>query len=214
MLAAPIADTRVFQLAGTNLSREPSRSATLRAAELAREAGARVVLDLDFRPDQWHDPRTFGVAVRSCLRLCDLVLGTEDEIRAAVLADPAQVEVVHAQVSDSRVAGDVDQAVATLLALGPEAVVEKRGARGSRAHLASGEVVDAPAFPVEVVNILGAGDAFAAGLLYGYVKGWGWYETLRLANACGAILVTKPGCANFMPTYDEVMAFVERHGGL
>jgi len=214
VLAAPVAGARVFQLAGTNLSREPSRSATLLAAERAREAGARVVLDLDFRPDQWHDPRAFGVAVRSCLRLCDLVVGTEDEIKAAVLTDPAQVEVSHGQVSDSRVAGDIERALATLLALGPAAAVEKRGARGSCAHLADGAVVEAPAFPVEVVNILGAGDAFAAGLLYGYVKGWAWYESLRLGNACGAIVVTKPGCANFMPTYEEVTAFVERHGGL
>lgn len=213
VLAAPVGEARVFQLAGTNLSREPSRSATLFACEQAREAGAQVVLDLDFRPDQWHDPRAFGVAVRSCLRLCHVVVGTEDELRAAVLADPAQVEVPHAQVSDSRVAGDVDKAVEALLSLGPEAVVEKRGPGGSRAHLADGSVIDAPGFPVDVVNILGAGDAFAAGLLYGRLQGWGWDEALRLGNACGAIVVTKPGCANFMPTYDEVMAFLAERGG-
>jgi 5-dehydro-2-deoxygluconokinase len=214
VLAAPVGECRVFQLAGTNLSREPSRSASLFAAERAKRAGAQVVLDLDFRPDQWHDPRAFGVAVRSCLRLCDLVLGTEDELKAAVLSDPSQVEIAHAQVSDTRVVGDVGAALAALLALGPQAIVEKRGERGSRAHLSDGTHVDAPAFPVEVVNILGAGDAFAAGFLYGYVKGWSWYEALRLGNACGAILVTKPGCANFMPTYEEVMDFVEQHGGL
>src|SRR5207245_1759846 len=95
VIAAPIGDTRVFQFAGTNLSREPSRSATLFAAERARETGARVVLDVDFRPDQWHDARAFGVAVRSALRLVDLVLGTEDELNAAVLTDPAQVNVAH-----------------------------------------------------------------------------------------------------------------------
>jgi 5-dehydro-2-deoxygluconokinase len=80
--------------------------------------------------------------------------------------------------------------------------------------LPAGVVVDAPAFPVEVVNVLGAGDAFAAGLIYGYVHGWDWYRSARLANACGAILVTKQGCANFMPTLAEVMAFVESRGGL
>src|SRR6202142_1726679 len=65
VLAAPIAQSRVFQFAGTNLSQEPSRSATLYAAELARNAGTAVVLDLDFRPNQWHDARAYGVAVRS-----------------------------------------------------------------------------------------------------------------------------------------------------
>ena len=58
--AAPIRDSRVFQFAGTNRSKEPGRSATLYAAELANNAGTSVVLDLYFRPDQWQDPRAFG----------------------------------------------------------------------------------------------------------------------------------------------------------
>jgi len=80
VLAAPIADSYIFQFAGTNLSKDPSRSATLCAAELAQRARTEVVLDIDFRPDQWHDPRAFGVAIRSALRLVDIVIGTEDEI--------------------------------------------------------------------------------------------------------------------------------------
>jgi 5-dehydro-2-deoxygluconokinase len=214
VLAAPLSDARVFQFAGTNLSREPSRSATLFGAERAREAGARVVLDLDFRPDQWHDPRAFGVAIRSCLRLADVVLGTVDEVNAAVLADLREVRVEHAQVSDARVGGSVEDAVERLLALGPEAVVEKRGEDGSRVWTRDGGRVAAPGFPVEVQNILGAGDAFAAGFLYGYVNGWDWHRSARLGNACGAIVVTKHGCANFMPTLEEATAFADAHGGL
>jgi 5-dehydro-2-deoxygluconokinase len=213
VLAAPVADSRVFQFAGTNLSKEPSRSATLFAAELARGAGATVVLDIDFRPDQWHDPRAFGVAVRSALRLVDIVIGTEDEINAAMLSDPAAVQLTHSQVSDARVGGDVDAAIARILAAGPQALVRKRGSHGARVYLADGTQIDAPGFPVEIANILGAGDAFASGFLYGFVNDWGWYKSARLGNACGAIVVTKHGCANFMPTYDEVMAFVESRGG-
>jgi 5-dehydro-2-deoxygluconokinase len=93
-------------------------------------------------------------------------------------------------------------------------VVEKVGSRGARIHLAGGEVIDAPGYPVEIYNILGAGDAFGAGFLYGYINGWGWRKSARLGNACGAIVVTKHGCANFMPTYDEVLAFVNERGGL
>ena len=70
VLAAPIGHIRVFQFAGTNLSKEPSRSATLYAAELAKNAGTSVVFDLDFRPDQWQDPRAFGAAVRSTTNRC------------------------------------------------------------------------------------------------------------------------------------------------
>jgi 5-dehydro-2-deoxygluconokinase len=214
VLAAPLADVRVFQFAGTNLSREPSRSATLFAAERAKGAGARVVCDLDFRPDQWHDARAFGVAIRSVLRLVDVALGTVDEVNAAVLADPEHVRLEHSQVSDARVAGDVEAAARLLLALGPHAVVEKRGPEGARVWPRGEPPLDVAGFPVEVQNVVGAGDAFAAGFLYGYVKGWSWYDAARLGNACGAIVVTRHGCANFMPTLAEATALAEAHGGL
>lgn len=218
VLAAPIVQSRVFQFAGTNLSREPSRSATLCAAEIAHGAGVDVILDIDFRPSQWDDPRAFGVAIRSALRLVDVVIGTEDEIKATVLSDATQVAVTHSQVSDARVGGDTAAAIAALLALGPRAVVEKTGAQGARVHLGGAEGVsevhEAPGFPVQVKNILGAGDAFGAGFIYGYVKNWGWQKSARLGNACGAIVVTEHGCANFMPTLEEVMAFIDERGGL
>ena len=63
-------------------------------------------------------------------------------------------------------------------------------------------------------NILGAGDAFAAGFLYGYVNGWDWYRAARLGNACGSIVVGRHGCANFMPTLHEATALADEHGGL
>jgi 5-dehydro-2-deoxygluconokinase len=217
VLAAPIADSRALLISGTGLSKEPSRSATLFAAEVARQAGTTVVLDIDFRPDQWHDHRAFGVTLRSALHLVDLVIGTEDEIKAVVLTDPDQVSLITSQVSDTRVSGDVKAAVQVLLDLGPRVLVQKRGAAGATVHLVSNggsvQAIDVPGFPVEVQNILGAGDAFASGFLCGFIKGWDWYKAARLGNACGAILVTKHGCANFMPTYDEVMTFVQDHGG-
>jgi 5-dehydro-2-deoxygluconokinase len=218
VLAAPVADSRIFQFAGTNLSKEPSRSATMFGAELAKRVGAEVVLDIDFRPDQWHDPRAFGVAVRGILPAVDIVIGTEDELNAALLLDVGQMRLTHSQMSDTKVAGNVDEAISALLSLGPRVLLQKLGAEGVRVHVKQEdgrvEQIDAAGFPVEVYNILGAGDAFAAGFLYGYVKGWGWYKSARLANACGAIVVTKHGCANFMPTMEEIEQFVEGYGGL
>jgi 5-dehydro-2-deoxygluconokinase len=217
VLATPIADSRALLITGTGLSKEPSRSATLFAAETARRAGTAVALDIDFRPDQWDDPRAFGVTLRSALRLVDIVIGTEDEINAAMLTNPGQISLTHSQISDARVSGNISTAISALLSLGPRVLAQKRGAAGSRVHLVSNgsltTQIDVPGFPVEVSNILGAGDAFASGFLYGFVKGWDWYKAARLGNACGAILVTKHGCANFMPTHDEVMAFIQDHGG-
>lgn len=214
VLAAPIADCKVFQFAGTNLSMEPSRSATMFAAEMAKQAGATIVFDVDFRPDQWHDVRAFGVVARSVLRLVDVVIGTEDEINAAMLEDASQMDLTHSQISDAKVAGDTRTGIEFMLTLGPKAVVEKIGPEGARIYLKDGDVIDAPGFPVEVTNILGAGDAFGGGFLYGLVNHWGWYKSARLGNACGAIVVTEHGCANFMPTMDEVEKFVEPFGGL
>src|SRR5438105_927214 len=106
VLAAPLASCRIFEFSGTGLSREPSRSATIFAAEQARQGGAKVLFDVDFRPDQWHDTRAFGITVRSVLRLADIVLGTEDECKAVTLTDPAQVNVSHSQISGPQVIGD------------------------------------------------------------------------------------------------------------
>jgi 5-dehydro-2-deoxygluconokinase len=214
VLAAPIARSRVFQFAGTNLSQEPSRSATLYAAEVARKAGVAVVLDLDFRPDQWHDPRAFGTTVRSALPCTDIVMGTEDEINAAMLTDPKSVRLTHSQISDARVKGNTAGHVAGLLERGPGVVVEKRGEAGCRVHRRGNKAEEVPGFPVTVQNILGAGDAFGAGFLYGYVKGWDLRKAVRLGNACGAMVVTRHGCSISMPFWDEVMAFADERGGL
>ena len=218
VLATPIAESRVFQFAGTNLYQDPCRSATLFAVELAQKSETEVILDIDFRPDQWHDPRAFGVVIRSVLPNVDIVLGTDDEINAVMLADPNQMELTDSQVSDTKVHGDVNTAIKSILSLGPKAVLQKRGSDGVRVHLKQedglSKQIEALGFPVDIYNILGAGDAFAAGFIYGYINGWGWYKSAQLGNACGAIVVTKHGCANFMPTYNEVMAFVETRGGL
>jgi 5-dehydro-2-deoxygluconokinase len=213
VLAAPIAESHMLLISGTGLSREPSRSATIFAAERAQASGTTVVLDLDFRPDQWHDARTFGVTIRSVLRLIDVVLGTADEVKAGALREDVSVTVEHSQVSAAQVSGDILEAVAAILNAGPEALLLKRGGEGTTVYLASGETIKAATFPVEVYNVLGAGDAFASGFLYGYRKGWDWYRAARMGNACGAIVVTRHGCANFMPYEREALAFIEERGG-
>ena len=206
ILRSPINETAIFQFAGTNLSKEPSRSATMFAAEKAKEQGATVVFDIDFRPDQWHDVRAFGVVVRSVLRLVDIVIGTDDEINAATITRTEQLTVTHSQMSGARVTGTGD-AVLQLLALGSRAIVQKLGPNGAAVHLQTGETLPVPGYPVTVVNVLGAGDAFAAGFLYGMSKKWSWYKAARLGNACGAILVTKHGWSEYMPTMTENVTF-------
>jgi 5-dehydro-2-deoxygluconokinase len=198
--AAPVARSRALLLTGTGLSRQPSRDATLFAAEHARSNDTRVVLDLDFRAELWPDARGFGLAVRSILPHVDVVLGTSEEVRAALLTGRACEQ-------------DAARAIESALASGPEALVMKRGAEATHVYARGGEVLEAPTFEVEVLNVLGAGDAFAGGFLYGYLKGWGLGRAARMGNACGAIVVTRHGCANFMPYEQEALAFIEERGG-
>ncbi len=213
VLTAPIAESRAVLISGTGLSKEPSRSATIYAAEQAKALGKRVFLDLDFRADQWHDPRAFGVVIRSALRYIDIAIGTEEEIKAATLTNVSQLTIEHSQISNPTIEGDMAVAIETLLGAGPDALIVKRGIEGADVHLTTAEVVHAAPFPVEVYNTLGAGDAFASGFIYGNLSGWGWEKSARLGNATGAIVVTRHGCANFMPTMSEVDAFVAECGG-
>lgn len=213
VLNTPIAAAKLLEISGTGLSKEPSRSATYFAVEQAQANGVKVVLDIDFRADQWHDPRAFGLVVRSLLPQVDIAIGTEEEINAAMLQDRSQLSILHSQISAPQIKGDLETNVRSLLALGPTALIVKRGARGASVFLADGAVLEVPGFPVEIYNVLGAGDSFASGFLYGYLKGWDWYKSCRMGNACGAIVVMRHGCANFMGYEDEVLAFIEERGG-
>lgn len=210
---SPVRDTRILEVSGTAFSREPSRSAAFYALEQARDAGAQIVLDIDFRADQWHDARAFGVVLRSVLPHVDVAIGTEEEVKAAMLSEVGQVQITHSQITAPEVRGDLQANVEHLLRLGPRALVVKRGAQGATIFPHHGEPIDAPGFPVEIYNVLGAGDAFASGFIYGLANGWDWYRSARMGNACGAIVVTRHGCANFMAYEEEALAFIEERGG-
>ena len=213
VLATPITASRAVQLSGAALAKEPSRSATFFAAEEAKAAGVTVFLDLDFRADQWHDPRAYGVQVRALLPLVDVAIGTEEEINATMLRRPEDLIIRDSQITAPEIRGDLEANLHALLTKGPGALVVKRGARGSEVWLPDGNVIQAPGFPVEVLSVLGAGDAFAAGFIYGRLQGWDWYRSARMGNACGAIVVTRIGCADFTPYLEEVLEFIEQKGG-
>ena len=192
---APIDDAAIVVVTGTGLSHEPSRQATFHAAARARKANATLLVDIDYRPDQWTGPAAFSSQIRILLAVAQLAVGTDEEVMAAAGID------------------DPDAAARDLLSLGPDALVLKQGARGSRVYERSGTRTDVAPFHVEVLNVLGAGDAFASGFIYGLRRGWTLPQSARVGNATGALVVTRHGCANFMPTWPEVEAFVEGQGG-
>ena len=213
VLKTGIEKARLLEVSGTALNIEPTRSSAFLAAEIARKNDIPVMLDLDFRADQWHDIRSFGITSRAFMRNANIVLGTEEEILAAYLTDESQLKITHQQISAPEIKGDINIAIKGILNLGVEALIIKTGSRGAMVYLPDGSIQEVPGFPVDVVNILGAGDAFAAGFIYGYLKGWDWYKSCRMGNACGAHVVTQLGCANFTPYEKEILEFIESKGG-
>ncbi len=213
ILKAGIEKSRMLEVSGTALNVEPTRSAAFLAAEIASKNNIPVLLDLDFRADQWHDIRAFGITARAFMRNVNIVLGTEEEILAAYLSDESQLSISHQQISAPEITGNIEEAIQGILQLGVDVLIVKTGSRGAIVYYPDGTVQEVPGFPVEVLNVLGAGDAFAAGFIYGYLKGWDWYKCCRMGNACGAHVVTQLGCANFTPYEKDILAFIESKGG-
>jgi len=213
VIKAKVEEYNILLVNGTALNIEPSRSATFFAAEVAKKNNIDVVLDLDFRADQWHDYRAFGLMVRALLPKVKIAIGTEEEILAATMNSASQVVIRDQQISAPEITGDIDSSIERLLSSGIEILIVKRGEKGASIHRTDGSHENVPGFPVEVLNVLGAGDAFASGFLYGILQGWDLYKACRMGNASGAHVVTKKGCANFMPTLKESMDFINANGG-
>lgn len=211
--AIPMDEVALLEISGTALHVEPSRSAVFFAVERAMQCGTSTLLDIDFRADQWSDIRSFGIMIRALMPKIDIAIGTEEELLAAMLEDAAQVTIAHQQISAPTISGDIDNAIEGVLALGVSVLIVKRGAKGASIYTRDGQRIDVPGFPVEPLNILGAGDAFASGFIYGYLQGWDLYKCVRMGNASGAQVVLESGCANFMPTLPQSLAFIEKQGG-
>jgi 5-dehydro-2-deoxygluconokinase len=189
-----IGNSRILVASGTALSSRPSQAATLLALETARRAGQRTILDSDYRPVAWPNPTVTGLVTRRALSLVDVVIGTEQEVKVVGGSD------------------GLETCIERIMAEGVETLVLKRGEAGCTIISAEGARVEVPSFPVEVLNLIGAGDGFAAGFIFGYLQGWDWYRVGRYANAVGAIVVTRHGCASAMPTPAEVSEFMARYG--
>ncbi|MFD4590951.1 5-dehydro-2-deoxygluconokinase [Streptomyces rubiginosohelvolus] len=195
-----VRDARIFWMTGTGLSAEPSRSATLAALRARSESAARAerpgaprrtatVFDLDWRPMFWDggdDSPEAPARYREALAHATVAVGNVDECAIAT--------------------GEREPyaAARALLAAGAELAVVKQGPKGVLAVHRDGTAADCPPLPVEVVNGLGAGDAFGGALCHGLLAGWPLDRIVRYANAAGAIVASRLACSSAMPFPDEV----------
>jgi 5-dehydro-2-deoxygluconokinase len=185
-----IRGARVFWTTGTGLSAEPSRTATLTALAARDEAGpgAITVHDLDHRPMFWRDESEAGRWAREALAHATVAVGNRDEVAVAVgTRDP-------------------HEASAALLELGLGLAIVKCGPEGVLARTPE-RVVEVEPVPVEVVNGLGAGDAFGGALVHGLLADWPLGGVVRLANAAGSYVAGQLACADAMPTMAQLETF-------
>jgi 5-dehydro-2-deoxygluconokinase len=183
-----IRDAAVVWLTATGLSRQPSLAA--HHALLAMRGRARhTVFDLDYRPMFWADPQSASAAIAPLLEHVTVAVGNREECHVAV--------------------GETDpmRAADALLARGVELAIVKQGPRGVLAKTRD-ETVEVPPVPVDVVNGLGAGDAFGGALCHGLIEGWDLRRILTFANAAGAIVASRLECSTAMPTCAEVDAVI------
>jgi 5-dehydro-2-deoxygluconokinase len=179
-----VRDAGIFWVTGTGLSIEPSRATTLEA--LTWRDGETIV-DLDWRPMFWTEEP--GDYMRAAIERATVAVGNAEEAGVAVgEAEPLEM-------------------ARRLLALGPRLAIVKLGPRGVLAA-AGDEHWIVPPIPVEVVNGLGAGDAFGGALCHGLLSGWDVERIVRYANAAGAVVASRLGCADDMPTAADVEALL------
>ena len=181
---------RIFWTTGTGLSDEPSRTATLGALE-ARGRAAITVHDLDYRPMFWPSPEHAGELQRRALALATVAVGNREEAAVAIGDGPPEEQA------------------ARLLDAGLDVAVVKLGPEGVLVATRDG-MERIPPVDVEVVNGLGAGDAFGAALCHGLLSGWEIARTIRFANAAGAYVAGQLACADAMPTEDQVEELLAR----
>ena len=187
--ADAIRNARLYWSTVTGLSEEPSRSAHFAAWE-ARSRSPLTVLDLDYRPMFWGSPAAATEQVQRALGHVSIAVGNREECEIAV------------GESNPHKAADA------LLDLGVELAIVKQGPRGVLGKTRHSSVT-VPPNEVDVVNGLGAGDAFGGSLIHGLLHGWPLEKTLRYANAAGAIVASRLECSTAMPRADEVAALAE-----
>ncbi len=180
---------------GTVFAAEPSRTAALRALDLARAAGLTVIFDVDYRPYSWPSPEVASEVLTRAAALSDVIVGNDEEF--------------------DFMAGGQGKGLAKardLAATSAGIVVYKRGPEGA-ITFAGGEEIETGIFKVEALKPTGAGDSFMAGFLAALAERRSMRDAILRGSACAAIVVARPGCAPAMPVPAELDAFLSTHPG-
>lgn len=204
---------KALLICGTTLSESPCRDAAIHLSDKAKQKNIPVILDIDFRLIAWKNLEEYSKVITNYIKITDILIGTEEEILSVYLKRNEKVEIKNDSITQPKLVGDLNNAIDSIFKMGTKLIILKKGVDGCVIYESKKKAEKVPSYKVNAVNILGAGDAFAAGFIFGYLHGWSNYKSCRLANACGAWLVTKNGCCNVAPTFEEISVFIESNGG-
>ncbi len=193
-----IREAEIFWFTVTGLSQSPSREAHLAALEARAETGRTTIIDLDYRPMFWDSEADATEQITRVLPYATVAVGNKEECRVAI-GEPVQSEMAP------------EVAAKALHDAGVELAVVKQGPLGVLGSRGSEQVV-VPPVPVDVVNGLGAGDAFGGSLVHGLLSGFDLERTLTLANAAGSYVAGQLSCADAMPTVDQLETYLQESG--
>jgi len=185
-----ISDAKIVHVSGFSLSQNPSRKAVFTAIDYARSSDVKVSFDPTLRLDVWSSPRTIKRIYGRALRMADIATFSREE-----------AEFIFGT-------SDPERAAKRAFKYGIEIVGIKMGIEGALLQKRTGEKEKIPAFKVHAIDTTGAGDGWNAGLLVGLVKGWDLHTCLLVANAVGALVVTKRGAITALPYKDELEKFL------
>jgi len=192
-----VARTKLLLISGTALAKSPSREAVFVALHYARKHGAVVAFDLDYRPYTWNSLEETAVYYSLAAEKSDILFGTREEFDLTERFEP------NPERSDRVTASRWFRHSAKI-------VVVKHGKAGSVAYTPDGAEHRAKSFPANVVKTFGAGDAYAAGFLYGLLRGWSIARSMEFGSAAAAIVVSSHSCSDAMPTAGQVQDYIAR----
>lgn len=190
-----IAASKVLLVSGTALAKSPSREAVLLALRYARKHGTKVVFDIDYRPYTWHNPQETAIYYHAAAEKSDIIIGTREEFDMLEQFDGK------AERSDEVTAAQWFDHYA-------EIVVIKHGKDGSIAYARDGSSHRGSIFPAKVIKTFGAGDSYAAGFIFGLMKGWSIRHSMEFGSACASIVISSHSCSDAMPTFIQVEEFM------
>jgi len=189
-----VSNAEILHVSGFSLSQNPSRNAVLSVVKHAKKAGVKISFDPTLRIDVWNSERMVRRLYSRMLSLSDIATFSKEEAAFIFRTN------------------DPEKAAEAALKRGAKVAGIKLGSDGALVETQEGQRMYASAFKVKAIDTTGAGDGWNAGLLVGLLKGWGLKTCLTVANAVGALVVTKPGAITALPYKDELNTFLKGQG--